>query len=367
MPTNLSIADPDAFRRLARSLAAEGGVELSSDRPVATVAVERPVDGRDGGSVPSDEAGRTRTLECSISLPAAAGTGAHISITAERAAPPSPIELVDRGVLGPELVAAIWTVLAETGSVVFVGPARAEPIAALAAHAPFVPPETRPVSLPGTERAVTVPHETGVTIGREAVPQDDRTAVGDRAGLDPGMVLLAGIGAPEPMRRFGSVLAAGRGSLAAARTADRGFFVDAATSAGLSGRTLRTVDLLVELPGRATSEPATGWIPTGESPPGDARGTVPPVQGQETAPAAVEWTQVFGSGRCGEEGGAAMGVEQLADRDDSFEPADLERRRQYVEYLQAESMTDRAALLGFLADMRTDEAATVERIQRTLS
>ena len=58
---------------------------------------------------------------------------------------------------------------------------------------------------------------------------------------------------------------------------------------------------------------------------------------------------------------------RLADATDS-DPAAIERefRRKhgYVEYLLREGVTDMTRLFGFLSDLRTDEAATVERVRR---
>jgi hypothetical protein len=46
--------------------------------------------------------------------------------------------------------------------------------------------------------------------------------------------------------------------------------------------------------------------------------------------------------------------------------ADFHRKHRYVRYLEREGITDGEALFEFLADLRTDEAATVERIQRRM-
>jgi len=47
--------------------------------------------------------------------------------------------------------------------------------------------------------------------------------------------------------------------------------------------------------------------------------------------------------------------------------ADFHRKHRYVEYLQREGITDGDELFAFLADLETDEAATVERIKQPRS
>ncbi|MFW6265760.1 MAG: hypothetical protein ACOC2A_03180, partial [Halanaeroarchaeum sp.] len=44
-----------------------------------------------------------------------------------------------------------------------------------------------------------------------------------------------------------------------------------------------------------------------------------------------------------------------------------QRRVRYVRYLRTAGVHEADALFSFLADLRTDEAATVERIHRVLS
>jgi hypothetical protein len=46
---------------------------------------------------------------------------------------------------------------------------------------------------------------------------------------------------------------------------------------------------------------------------------------------------------------------------------EFHRKHRYVEYLEREGVTDFDDLFEFLADLRTDEAATVERASRSLS
>ena len=62
--------------------------------------------------------------------------------------------------------------------------------------------------------------------------------------------------------------------------------------------------------------------------------------------------------------------ERLAARTDrSVEAVEAEfhRKHRYVRYMRREGMDDFEDLFGFLADLRNDEAATVERIRRTMA
>ena len=61
--------------------------------------------------------------------------------------------------------------------------------------------------------------------------------------------------------------------------------------------------------------------------------------------------------------------DRLADANDRPVEAvesEFHRKHRYVEYLQRERYTDFEELFGFLADLRTDEAATVERVSRAV-
>jgi hypothetical protein len=60
-------------------------------------------------------------------------------------------------------------------------------------------------------------------------------------------------------------------------------------------------------------------------------------------------------------------LDRIADRTDrpvEDVEAEFHRKHGYVEYMVRDGMTDMDAVFGFLSDLRTDEAATVERLQR---
>ena len=57
-------------------------------------------------------------------------------------------------------------------------------------------------------------------------------------------------------------------------------------------------------------------------------------------------------------------IAERTDRPIEAVEAEFHRKHGYVEYMVREGMTDAADMFGFLSDLRTDEAATVERLQR---
>jgi type IV secretory pathway ATPase VirB11/archaellum biosynthesis ATPase len=344
MPTTLSIETDAGFVDVARSLAAEGGVELSVERPTATVSLERPVDGG------------TRTMHCSVALP---GTREreHVSIATERETPPTPVALVDRGQLSAALVAAIWTAAAAGGSVVFVGPVDADPTEALGAHAPFIPATERPVAIGPGSRQVDLPHETAL-----AVPPTDDAAEWasriERDALHPDVAVVAGLNSTSALERFGAILASGRPVFAAARIASRQLFEGLLEEAGICRQVTAAVDLVVELPRTDTDQSATGWVPAG---PTRASGSTDSPEGDRHC----RWEPLFEPESSTDGALTRAFLDRLEDGSPS-EPAierTVERRNRYVEYLVSEGATDRESLMSFLADLRTDEAATIERLR----
>ena len=57
-------------------------------------------------------------------------------------------------------------------------------------------------------------------------------------------------------------------------------------------------------------------------------------------------------------------IADATDQDVETIEREFRRKRGYVEYLLQEDVTDVDRLFGFLSDLRTDEAATVERVRR---
>ena len=349
MPTTLSVEDRQEFVNLVRSLAADGGTELNRDQPTATVTLER--------STPSGN----RDLTCSVALPDGAESG-HLSINAARETPPTPIALVERGQFESSLVAAIWTVAENNGSVLFVGPADAEPEAALGAHTPFIPAEKRPVEIgPGTPR-LDLPHETAISVANmDPDGEEFWTKSVERDALHPDVAVLPGLDA-DHLEALGTVLASGRPVFGAVRTATKRLFERQVAAADVAHDVRSQVSLVVELPPPESNGSATGWIPVGE-PETETGGR----NGGKSADAQeIEWRQVVkteaDSGPTSLSDSFLERLRGSPESDTAAIEATVARRQQYVDYLQRQGSTDRDSLLGFLADLRTDEAATIERI-----
>ncbi|MFB6266845.1 MAG: secretion system protein [Halodesulfurarchaeum sp.] len=356
MPTTLSFESADSFLAVAEQLAAEGGAELTAEDPAATVDIHR--EERDG-----------YTLRCAVALPTGSDEGPHIAIRRSRSVPPTPATLLDLGRVTVDAVAAVWTVAEAGGRVLFAGPDGAEPGTALLGHLPFLPATRRTVAFGRTGAVLDLPHETGLTVvepGSNTSEDGEANPPGD--GLNADVVVIPELAGEQAFVRLEEHLTAGRGVFAAARIADRTVLARLAAERGIPPALFATIDLLVQLPPSGSTAEPTLWSPTidvdGSRETGRtdrsadrAGGTILRWQriepsGDETDAAGVEQVLPEGSGD------TTAGGEQI---DGGFE-----RRRRYVEFQRREGMSDRASLLSFLADLRSDEAATVERIKRVL-
>jgi type IV secretory pathway ATPase VirB11/archaellum biosynthesis ATPase len=350
MPTTLAIDTLTEFVDIARSLSADGGVELSVTRPAATVTVTR------------ETAAAERTLHCSVSLPTKTESG-HVSITAKRERPPSPIALVQQNQLTAPLVAGIWTTIVNRGTVVFLGPVDAEPTVALESHTPFIPVGERPVVIGQDAAGIDIPHETALTVSRSESADTQGATSLEQDALHPDVALLPGINTHHGIGHLATSIASGRPVIAAARTATRGLLSQLVRTADVEHQFGSQVDLVVELPPPESDESATGWLPL----------RAEALEEQADGPSGVERTAGLAWTRFRESDAESTTpalsphfVSRLAG-DNSTERTGLEqtfsRRVQYVNYLDAAESTDRESLMSFLADLRTDEAATIERIQ----
>ncbi len=343
LPASMTIDDRPTLVDLTRSLAADGGVELSVENPTATISLTR---------VAADE---PRDLDCSVALPSGEEQG-HASITAERGDPSTPIALIRQGILSPALVAAVWTVTANRGTVVFVGPVDAEPEHVLEAHLPFIPPSQRPVAIGPNAEAIDLPHESGLSAPSGDADVEPWTSARKRQALHPDVAVVPGVTGEADLARLGEIIAKGQSTFAAARSASRRLFGHLLQEAGVTRQFGTTVDLVVELDVPTTDREATGWIPSLDTP------GVP----ERDRPAALTWDPVSQEDPEADLPTLSPAFRDELSRDESdtsLEQA-FARRYRYVEYLLSEDSTDREALLRFLADLRTDEPATIERLQR---
>ncbi|MFB6114634.1 MAG: hypothetical protein ABEJ58_11100 [Halodesulfurarchaeum sp.] len=358
VPTTVSIDDEERFLDLARKLAAEGGKELSTRDPFATVELTR-------GS------GRTQqVLQCSVGLPTVADEGPFISLDSTRSTPPTPIELIRRGTLTKQSVAAVWTIAATRGVVLFHGPVESEPTLVMSAHTSFIPREDRPVGVDGVGTRVTVPHDTGLSVQRP--PERTETEAGsiipgtsERTALHPDVVILPDVTDTNGFEYLSGVLGTGLGVVAAGTVETRALLVEKSSDEGIGPRSFGGIDLVVSLPGRDRGEsprlsvPVTmdeGGLGPNRENAGDRFGN--PIQWEAAFPKGSDDLSADSaffdslSRRTGTDPGSLLG--------------DFERRKRYVDYLVSEGITETARFRRFLSDLRTDEPATVERIQKVL-
>ncbi|MFB6132002.1 MAG: secretion system protein [Halanaeroarchaeum sp.] len=351
MPTTLRFADERRFVTLARRLAAAGGVELGPRTPHASVAFE-PVPGMKVG--------------CSVALPSGSADGPFISIDKRGVDPPTIVDLIDAGVIEPGLVALLWLAIEGHHSIAIVGPERGRPAGLVAALAPFVPFEDRPVTVADRTRSISLPHETHVSLASDAL---DRSTVGrgalDRAtDLGPDVTVMTDLESEPAFRHFENVLASGQGLLASANADGLSAFAHRALGKGLPLYSLQSLDIVVE----TELVDGTAAVTTVELP--GCRGDVGRVV-VEDAECDLR-TRMLPVESADED--SASGYEPLfeqltspANPDVSDVAAEYRRRVRYVRYLQTADMRDADDVFGFLADLRTDEAATVERIRRVVA
>jgi type IV secretory pathway ATPase VirB11/archaellum biosynthesis ATPase len=346
MPTTITVDDERRFVTLATRLAAAGGVELGPRRPHATVSI-----------APTDAG----PISCSLALPSASTDGPFLSIDKRGQHPATPVDVLDAGVLDPDLVALLWLAIEHRQAIAFVGPDQARPGTLVEAHAPFVPFGDRPVVVsPGT-RSITLPHETGISLTNDALARtaDDRTSLDRAADLGPDVTVMTDLAGEPAYRHLGDALASGRGVLVSAAAADFSAFTNRAVENGLSLRTVQSVDLVVVLDVVAgTPRVVALEMPVDEH---DDAGRVVVDGPRET----VRARDLLADGESAFDpylASLAGGDEEL-----SAVAAEHERLTRYVRYLQTADVRETDDLFAFLADLRTDEAATVERIHRVLA
>ncbi|MFB6124768.1 MAG: secretion system protein [Halanaeroarchaeum sp.] len=335
MPSTIAIDDERRFVSLATRLAATGGVELGPRRPTATVTIDPAGD----------------PVRCSVALPG--DDGPYIAIDKRGQEPVTPAEAVGSGAATAAVVALAWLVIERRGSVLFLGPERARPADLVEAHAPFIPYADRPVTVAGGTRSVSVPHETGV----ELAPDRDGAAAASRAAaLAPDFAVLTDLADPDSEALFADAVTAGRGVLAASRVRDFETFAHRALERDVPANALAAIDLVVAVT-EADGERSVATV------------LRPSRDGDRAVLDAPD---------------ASLDVDELGAREPDVDPvvsalaaegqasetelrADYERRVRYVRYLVDRELTDVEDLFSLLADLRTDEAATLERISRVMT
>ncbi len=371
VPTNLRFADESSFINVVTQLAASDGVELNASQPSAKVNLDRP--------------GVAEKVRCALALPVISEGGPHVSIRKQAAEAMTPVDLLRRDALSADLVALLWLLYEHQGVVLFSGPTGVGKTTLMNAHMPFVPYDDRPVSIDEGSREVRLPHETGVSLTtRDHESEFKRVTMADLMTesnyLNPDVEVIAEINTPESFETFAEIVNTGHGVVGTTHAEDVRTLVNRVIEQGLPAYLLEEIDLVV-FPHRSDGERyvarAVEFLTpeeTAELPAGDGRGVV------EKAGTRIHWNEVFRrdvdgafslAGPSDPEDPAERGfrlfhrVAAATDRTPTAVEREFRRKRRYVEFLDKEDITDFEALFDLLADLQTDEAATVERLQRT--
>jgi len=362
LPTNLVMDDEQRFVNLVTQLAARDGVELNASNPSAKVNLEP-------AEVTDDV-----TIRCAVALPAISEDGPHVSIRKQAADALTPVDLLERDSLTPDVVALLWMCYEHHGVVLYSGPTGVGKTTLMNAHMPFVPFDDRPISIDEGSREVRLPHETGVSLTtRDHEREFKRVSMADLMTetnyLNPDVEVIAEINTRESFESFAQVLNTGHGVVGTTHAEDVETLVNRAVEQGVPAYLLREVDLVV-FPRHVDGDRYVGEVVEFVDDPDDATETI------EKDGGAVHFRRVAEREPSDASSGAnysfrgaddvrffdalaARTDRPVADVHDEFA-----RKRRYVEYLHREGVSDFQELFGLLSDLRTDEAATVERLQR---
>ena len=385
VPTNLAFDDEASFVNVVTRLAARDGVELTPAVPSAKVNLELE-------AVPE-------TVRCAVALPAISADGPHVSIRKQAADPLTPVDLVRQNALSTPLVTLLWMLYEHHGVVLFAGPTGAGKTTLMNAHMPFIPFDDRPISIDEGSREVRLPHETGVALTTRDHEHEYKSVhmaalMTEANYLNPDVEVIAEINTPASFETFAETVNAGHGVVGTTHAADVDTLVNRAIERGLPPYLLREVDLIV-FPRQVGSDryvtqaveplspaeyealdPAARTSRTGHPKHGGAGVVERP--GVTVHYNTIAWRDPDGTvqttGLPTDElsnSDAGRGVHALArladrtDRDVAEVETEFHTKHRYVQYLVRDGIDDFTDLFEFLADLRADEAATVERVARS--
>jgi len=372
VPTNLSFEDESAFVNVVTQLAADDGTELNASNPSAKVNIDPDEDGVHDAE---------ETIRCAVALPTISEDGPHISIRKQSADAMTPVDLVERESVPTELVALLWLLYESHGVVLFSGPTGAGKTTLMNAHMPFIPYRDRPISIDEGSREVQIPHETGVSLTTRDHERDHRrVTMADLMTqcnyLNPDVEVIAEINTQASFETFAETLNTGHGVLGTTHAADVETLVNRIIEKGVPTYLLTEIDLVV-FPRHVGGERYVGEVVEFLDEPldGDRGGTIEK-DGDEIHYNTLCRHRADGSF------GLAYDHPQLGDdrrrvgtgifdrlatlRDEPVDTVEetFHRRHRYVQYLVREGITEFEELFGVLADLETNEAATVERLRR---
>lgn len=370
VPTNLTFEAESAFVNVVTQLAASDGVELDASNPSAKVNLDPP--------------GVAETVRCAVALPVISEGGPYVSIRKQAAEAMTPVDLLRSGTLSVDLVALLWLCYEHQRVVLFSGPTGAGKTTLMNAHMPFVPFDDRPVSIDEGSREVRLPHETGVSLTtRDHESEYKRVTMADLMTesnyLNPDTEVIAEINTPESFETFAETVNTGHGVVGTTHAEDVRTLVNRVVEQDVPAYLLEEIDL-VAFPHNSDGERYVARAVEFLSP--QQAEQLPPGAGDviEKGDTTVHYNEVFSRDIDGSF--SLSGPSDPASPDDrdfrllhriaaatdrSVDAVEQEfrRKRRYVEFLDDEGVTEFDALFDLLANLRTDEAATVERLRRT--
>jgi len=375
IPTNLTFAEESEFVNVVTQLAAAEGTELNASTPSAKVNLQ--------------PAGVEETIRCAVALPTISEDGPHISIRKQAPDVLTPIDLVETGSISTELVALLWMVYEHHGVVLFSGPTGVGKTTLMNAHMPFVDYDDRPISIDEGSREVQLPHETGVSLTtRDHESEYKRVTMSDLMTeanyLNPDVEVIAEINTPASFETFAESLNTGHGIIGTTHAEDIRTLVNRVVEQGLPAYLMQELDLVV-FPRHVDGDRYVGRVVEllDESEYRDLDRRDDDAGTLRKDGTTIYWNTVARRTHDGDfafaydhphlgDGNRDLGMcvfHRLAERTDRPIEAvedEFHRKHRYVQYLEREGVTDFDELFGFLADLRTNEAATVERASRRI-
>lgn len=365
VPTNLTFENEQTFVNIVTQLAASDGTELSSSTPSAKVNLSPP--------------GIEETIRCAVALPTISEDGPHLSIRKQSTDTLTPVDLVHGDSIPTELVALLWLFYEHHGVVLFSGPTGVGKTTLMNAHMPFIKFEDRPISIDEGSREVELPHETGVSLTtREHENDHKQVTMADLMTecnyLNPDVEVIAEVNTTESFETFAESINTGHGLIGTTHASDIETLVNRIIEQGLPPYLLREIDLVV-FPRRIDGERYVGRVVellderSYRDLGADAECGVIEKGGTE-----VYWNTVLQREASGEFSVAwehdedAMStftrIGRLTDRSREDVRAEFERKHRYVKHMVREDIDDFERIFELLADLQTNEAATVERLSR---